>query len=383
MKLQISKKEQQDIEKFYQLPKDREICFHQANKKPILSNYRTNDLARNLHPEYFWVRVKDIKLETNDTKTFILEADNDHGTNRLPKFLEGQYITLQIPIEKGMYIRPYSLSSSLKEDYHITIKRVLNGKISTYFWNTVRIGDTFLARGPYGNFVYQPLRDSNHIMAIAGGSGIIPIKAIAQAIVEERISAKMTILYGAKTKDDLIFRTELNEFVKKSSNIQVVYILSEEKKDGYEYGFITKELIEKYQETAHSYFVCGTIPFYQSMNKILKSMDIPNKYIRHDSYMEHEVPEFEEKFEILILSSTGEQKITCKGNQTLMDAMEREGVIIPKKCGVGVCGYCRSKLIRGEVLTNYDYVRKADKKYHYIHPCSTYPLSDLVIELPK
>ena len=61
MKLQISKKEQQDIEKFYQLPKDREICFHQANKKPILSNYRTNDLARNLHPEYFWVRVKDIK----------------------------------------------------------------------------------------------------------------------------------------------------------------------------------------------------------------------------------------------------------------------------------------------------------------------------------
>ncbi len=383
MKLQISKKEQQDFETFYALSKDREICFHQANKKPIISNYRSNDLARNLHPGYFWVRIKDIKLETNDTKTFILEADRDHGTNRLPRFQAGQYITLQIPLGKGMYIRPYSLSSSFKEHYQITIKRVLHGKISTYFWNTVRIGDTFLARGPYGNFVYQPIRDSEHIVALVGGSGIIPIKAIAEDIVNNKIAAKMTILYGAKTKDDLIFRTELNEYVKTCSNIKVVYVLSEEKKDGYEHGFITRDLILKYQETSHSYFVCGTIPFYQSMNKILKSMDVPNKYIRHDSYMEHDIPEFEEKFDILILSSTGEQKISCKGNQTLMDAMEHEGVIIPKKCGVGVCGYCRSKLIRGEVLTNYDYVRKADKKHHYIHPCSTYPLTNLIIQLPN
>ena len=248
MKLQISKKEQQDFDKFYQLAKDREICFEQSNTKPIVANFRVNDLARNLHPGYFWVRIKEIKLETNDTKTFILEADNDHGTNRLPLFQEGQYITLQVPIGKGMYIRPYTISSSCKNSttlkYQITIKRVLDGKISTYFWNTVREGDTFLARGPFGNFVYQPLRDNNHIMALVGGSGITPIKAIAEGIAFGKIPAKITILYGANTKDDLIFRTELNDLAKKSSNIKIVYILSEEEKDGYRYGVITKELIE-------------------------------------------------------------------------------------------------------------------------------------------
>ena len=50
----------------------------------------------------------------------------------------------------------------------------------------------------------------------------------------------------------------------------------------------------------------------------------------------------------------------------------------------GECGWCHSKLVSGEVYTpkRVDGRREADFLYGYIHPCCSFPLSDLVIEVP-
>jgi ferredoxin len=61
--------------------------------------------------------------------------------------------------------------------------------------------------------------------------------------------------------------------------------------------------------------------------------------------------------------------------QSLMDG----GVYIPSRCHDGSCGYCRSELVFGEVKVINDKRTSAEKKYNYIHPCSTYPLSDIEI----
>lgn len=385
MKIVMNKKESKDFERFLELPKGREVCFQEASKAEIKTKFHINEIAKNLHPAFFRVRVKKIIFETPDTKSFLLEANTDLGTNRLPKFQEGQYIMLEVSIGEGIYKRAYTLSSSSSYlhngEYQITIKKMKQGIVSHYFFEEVKEGDTFIARGPFGTFTFQPLRDSHHILAIAGGSGITPIMAMAEGIVEKRLSATMTILYGAKTEEDIIFHKHLDELSKKCNDINVVYILSEEEKEGYEHGFITKEIIEKYQKGDCSYFVCGPIAFYQAMNKILKSMDIPNKYIRHDFYPEFEKPVSNAEYKVQILSSEPKRVITCRGDETLFAAMERNGISAPKRCGVGVCGFCRSKLLEGEVLTNHAYVREADKKEGYLHPCATYPLSDVTIEL--
>lgn len=60
-----------------------------------------------------------------------------------------------------------------------------------------------------------------------------------------------------------------------------------------------------------------------------------------------------------------------------MQALEDSSIYIPSKCQVGICGLCRSELVFGEVRIVNDKRSKADKRYNYIHPCSTYPLSDI------
>lgn len=377
--------EKMDMLKFRELANDRESCIRDASSKEVSNHFQSNELAKLLHLSIFWVTVKEIREESSHTKTFVLEASQDHES-RLPRFQAGQYITLEVLIDGGIYRRPYTISCSPKHldsnEITITIDRVTDGVVSNYFLDDVQVNDTFAAHGPFGNFTYQSLRDSKNIIGIAGGSGITPFLSMAEAVVDGILDISLTLIYGAKTEQDLLFKEKLDAF-SNHENIHVHYLLSEEEKDGYDFGFISKELIEKYQKEENSYFICGPLGLYESMNEILKELHIPNKYIRHDLYENYERGTSFDTYRVCVLTGDEEKVIYCKGNETLMSAMERSGIKAPKKCGVGVCGFCRSKLISGDVLTSNDYVRKVDQKYYYIHPCASFPVSDVTIRLPK
>ena len=76
--------------------------------------------------------------------------------------------------------------------------------------------------------------------------------------------------------------------------------------------------------------------------------------------------------------------IDAKENETLLTAMERAGIPAPNKCRAGGCGYCHSKWISGDyqVAEKRDGRREADRKFGFIHPCVTYPMSDMEIDVP-
>jgi ferredoxin len=75
--------------------------------------------------------------------------------------------------------------------------------------------------------------------------------------------------------------------------------------------------------------------------------------------------------------------IKCLSNETLLHCFEANGIKALSKCRSGECGFCHSKLISGEVTIpeNQDRRRLADDIYGYIHPCCSYPVSDIEIEI--
>ena len=62
--------------------------------------------------------------------------------------------------------------------------------------------------------------------------------------------------------------------------------------------------------------------------------------------------------------------------------MEQAGIKAPSRCRSGQCGWCHSRLVSGEVFIpdEADGRREADKKFGWIHPCCTYPLSDIELD---
>jgi ferredoxin len=79
-----------------------------------------------------------------------------------------------------------------------------------------------------------------------------------------------------------------------------------------------------------------------------------------------------------------EYNVACPADTSLLRAMEAAGINAPSDCRSGRCGWCHSQLISGEVYVpaEVDGRRLADKDFGYIHPCCTFPLSDVTIDVP-
>ena len=89
-------------------------------------------------------------------------------------------------------------------------------------------------------------------------------------------------------------------------------------------------------------------------------------------------------FTITVRQGPDETTIPASGEEPILVALERAGLTVPSRCRSGECGWCRTKVISGEFFApgENEHRRYADKVSGYIHPCVTFPVSDMVLEVP-
>ena len=124
----------------------------------------------------------------------------------------------------------------------------------------------------------------------------------------------------------------------------------------------------------------------------VEKLGLSEKYIRRELYGEIHGADTQEDYpggapnEVTIHVSIMDQSWDVKGdpNDTIMQILEKNHIPVPSRCRCGVCGFCHSYLRKGKVYIpeKMEARRVADKKYGFIHPCCTFPLSDLEIEVP-
>ncbi len=385
----------------------REQHIAEAPANEIKTEYAANIVAKKLHPHYQMVKVGEV-TELKDAKLYKLVPNAEKGTAELAYFRAGQYISVFLPMEadeNGLHslsTKPYSLCSSPKaalgsdDNYYcICIKKSAKGYASEYILNNWKKGSEVTISGPLGHFYFQELRDADNIVAAAGGSGITPFLSMAGAVADGLESFNLTILYGSKKEEDILLKDELDAIVARSNGkVKVVHVLSDEKKEGYEEGFVTAELIKKYGEAMgkdYSLYVCGPKAMYKFLHGEVDKLGLSKRRARFEVAGEYgdptASPEYKgdanAEYKIVVLVRGESKTISCKGNETIMDAVQKAGIALTSDCRSGECGWCHSRLICGDVFipSEADGRRMADKKFGWIHPCVTYPLSDVEIEV--
>ena len=366
-----------------------------AKALPATDSYVPNQIAKALHPGTQYVKVAEVVEQSADTKTFWLEANEAKGTKALAWFSAGQYLSVTLEIGSMKLSRPYSLSSSPREAlagrYGLTIKRVKDGLASNYILDNWTVGTEVTVSEPLGVFTYEPLRDAKTIIGIAGGSGITPFRSLAKAIADGDEDAEMILLYGSRTLADAVFQAEFKAL--EGPKFKLINVLSNEEQDGCEKGFITADLIKKYAPVGdYSIFLCGPQAMYDFVDKEIATLGLRKKFIRHELFGEYFNPAKEAdypkdvapEFKITVRIAGTEQTITAPADTSILRSLEAAGIAAPAHCRSGECGWCHSKLVSGEVYCpkSVDGRREADYIYGYIHPCCSFPLSDLVIEVP-
>ena len=370
-------------EKIEKLKKERKEIIESFSKKRPLDTYIDKEVA-SITNIYHTV-ITDIKEETKDVKTFTLTTDKDSDTPHLAPFKAGQYITIHVTIGESPVTRAYSLSSgpslANKDIYKITIKRVENGLVSNYMLDNMQVGDKLDVSKPAGDFGYNPIKDEENVIAIAGGSGITPFMSLADAILDGTYNCNLTVFYSVRTYEDIIFKKEIEEINKKKKNVKFVITLTREEKEGYLNGHLTKEMLAPYIKEFNTVLMCGPKELYRSMNEILNEFNIPRKSVHYENFFVEYKPDEKVEYKLKIVMKDKVEEITCQNDETLLVAMERAGIPAPSLCRVGECGYCRSILLDGKVKMIGANLKKAEAENDYIHPCVSFPDSDIVLRL--
>ena len=387
--------------KFLSMLPDRQKRFESGKAElPDISDQATV-LAKALHPKRQYLKIAEIIDRAEDCKSYVLVPDEEKGTTALAWFGAGKYLTVFETIEGMPITRAYSISSSPKDSlegkYVLTIKLVEGGLMSQYIFDTWAVGSSVEVSAPSGNFEYQELRDARKVICLAGGSGITPFVSMANAIADGDEDFEMTLLYGSRNVQNILFKDELDALAAKCGKIKVVHVLSDEDAEageGFEKGFITAELIKKYapENEKYSIFLCGPQQMYAFVDKELEKLGLEKKYIRHEMFGEFHNPATQadypagvpEKVKIRVTIQDNTYEVEGSSNDSVMQILEKNGISAPARCRSGECGFCHSHLISGKVYVPkaLEYRRLADYKFGCIHPCCSFPLTDLEINVP-
>lgn len=386
------------VKPFLNQVKLRNQKISEAPEDMPVSVFNANRLAASLHPLVQHTKITEV-TDFGFAKRFVLTADPEKGTSKMAFFRAGQYVSVSLQIGNATLNKPYSICSSPSDalnrgnsSYTLTVKHSDSGYASSYILDNWKEGDRVDISGPLGEFYYQDLRDAPTVVALAGGSGITPFFSMASAIADGIEDFNITILYGSRKEEDILFKNELDEMVSRSDGkVRVIYVLSDEEKPGFEHGLLTAALIRKYApEGDYSIFECGPKAMYRYENDEVANLELPRRRVRQElsgdvtdieKYGDHPEDFADKEFNVTVDIRGKKQMISCAAGTTLLVAMERAGINAPSHCRSGKCGWCRSKLISGEYYCpkDVDGRRAADVKFNWIHPCCTFPLSDMEI----
>ena len=384
-----------DMLKFKNMSKTREKAIQAAPAGEISGVFPVNENAKALHPDFLELTIDQI-VARNAAKTFVLKSKDGKP---LPYFRAGQYISLKLPLDDSLVTRSYSLCSSPKEalggSYAITVRANPGGFVADRLLSEKKVGDTVIASAPQGFFYYEDLRDAKKVIGLAGGSGITPFLSLARAICDGIEDFELTLLYGSRTEEDILFRGELDEIARVCPKFKVIHVLSDEEKEGFEHGFVTAELIRKYAPEGEEYsvFLCGPEAMYKFLKPEIQKLGLPERRFRRKLIDVTKTPRECEGyprecrgkcFTLTVRQGPQEWSIPASAEEPVLVAIERAGIKAPSRCRAGECGWCRSRLLTGTVFIpqENEMRRWADVHYGYIHPCCSFPTGDLTLEIP-
>ncbi len=360
------------------------------------------NLCNRIHPEKQILQVSDIQQLSHDTKLYRFISANPNKL--LAPFRAGQYIGLTVEINGVRTSRAFSLVSSPNQlaYYELGIKRKEGGFVSPYILDNIKVGDILEATEPMGNLYYNRIFHGKDLVFIAGGSGITPFISMLRYISERMLPLNVWLIFGCLTEKDILFREELQDIQSRRLNIRIKYILSEPE-SGWNgaCGFITKEeILNEIGSADNKYFyVVGNRSMYFFIEEQLKAMGVPRHRIIYEAFgVPDDITEVmgwpegidaSKKVNISVefIKQGKKQKeiFEAQCTEPILNSLEREkelGLEINNSCRSGACALCRTKLVSGKVFVPPEVIiREIDQEFGFIHPCVSYPLKDLHLDL--
>ncbi|MDD2058453.1 2Fe-2S iron-sulfur cluster binding domain-containing protein [Pseudomonas sp. GD03860] len=122
-------------------------------------------------------------------------------------YTAGQYAQLSVPghPELADHPRCYSFAEAPRiggqQQVSFHVRRVPGGAFTEWLFTADRCGQSISLTGPLGDFAHRA--DQRPMVCVAGGSGLAPIKAILEDLLQRQAGPDVTLFFGARSEADL------------------------------------------------------------------------------------------------------------------------------------------------------------------------------------
>jgi CDP-4-dehydro-6-deoxyglucose reductase/ferredoxin-NAD(P)+ reductase (naphthalene dioxygenase ferredoxin-specific) len=173
-----------------------------------------------LHPERrLACRVVGIEAMTHDITGVRLAVES--GGPFI--FSAGQYASVRFA---DLPARDYSMANRPdKSELEFHIRRMGAGSVSAHVAEHLRLGDRVMVRGPFGTS-YLRDKHTGPIIAIAGGSGLAPIKSIIDTALHQGLRQPMQLFFGARDERDIYLEDHFTMLAARHANFRFIPVLS-------------------------------------------------------------------------------------------------------------------------------------------------------------
>ncbi len=355
------------------------------------------------------VRCVGIIAETHDVKTWRFVADSP----LLFDYTPGQFVTLHLHINGEPVDRSYSISStpSRPNTLEVTVKRVPAssdvldappGLVSNWLHDNLQVGSEIEVSSPMGDFtcVGNPARK---ILLISAGSGITPMMSMSRWAYDAAADLDIAFFHSARSTRDLIFHKELDWMSAQHPNFHLHLSLTQAE-TGSDWAGLTgrlnakmlKKIAPDFKERA--VYICGSDGFMQGVQTLLQSLDFPMDNYYQESFgtfteaavitkisLEQPIPTgnlTETSARSLVVFSKSGTEVQHDREESILQVGKRENMRLKSACGVGSCGVCKIKKIKGDVKykSSPDRLSPREQAAGFILPCIAYPVGRVEIE---
>jgi ferredoxin-NADP reductase len=219
--------------------------------------------------------------ETPRVRTIELEVPDWRGHRA------GQHVDVRLTAEDGYQAeRAYSIASAPGEPVALTVEALPDGEVSPYLTEVLRGGDQIEVRGPIGGYFVWTPDDGGPLFLAAGGSGVVPLRAIVRHRRRSGSGVPARLLYSSRSVEDVIYRAELDA---PDEGLDVVHTLTRARPDDWS-GYARRVDMELLRDVAWPAaddplaFVCGPTSFVETVAAGLVELGYPAGRVKTERF---------------------------------------------------------------------------------------------------
>lgn len=280
-------------------------------------------------------RIIAIEPETPDAATVVIRTGRGWRTHT-----PGQYVRIGIDVDGVRHWRAYSLTSEVgRRDGCITVavKAIPGGVVSNHIVRRATAGTVVQLDQAAGDFTLGDHAAAG-ILFLTAGSGITPVMGMLRNMTARH--SDVVVVHSAPTSGDVIFGAELR-MMASAGRIRLVERHTDT--DGMLDVDALGDLVGDFAE--RQTWACGPAGMLDALEQRWGAEGIADRL--HTERFRPTVVETGEGGTVTFARSG--TTVDAAGSQTLLDAGENAGVLMPSGCRMGICFGCVAPLRRGAV----------------------------------